>query len=207
MTAGQHKPVLIVIAGPNGSGKTTITSQILQHEWMEDAVYVNPDIVAQDKFGDWNSKEAVMQAVHYCEELREQCLTEKRSLIFETVLSVFDKVDFIRRAKDAGYFVRLFFVCTASPTINAARIANRVMEGGHDVPIAKIVSRYYKSIANCAAASHLADRTYLYDNSIDGQSAKPLFRMIDGLVFKTYTHDIPAWAMNIIPSSSQMSTK
>lgn len=38
-----HRPVLIVIAGPNGSGKTTITTKILRHEWMEDAIYVNPD--------------------------------------------------------------------------------------------------------------------------------------------------------------------
>ena len=36
-----HRPVLIVIAGPNGSGKTSITSRILRHEWMEDAVYIN----------------------------------------------------------------------------------------------------------------------------------------------------------------------
>ena len=57
-----HKPVLIVIAGPNGSGKTTITSKILRHEWMEDTVYVNPDQVAQDRFGDWNSSEAVLKA-------------------------------------------------------------------------------------------------------------------------------------------------
>ena len=55
-----HKPVLIVIAGPNGSGKTTITTQILQHEWMENAVYINPDQIAKDKFGDWNSREAII---------------------------------------------------------------------------------------------------------------------------------------------------
>lgn len=100
-----HKPVLIVIAGPNGSGKTTITSKILRHEWMEDAVYVNPDIIAQEKFGDWNSQEAVMKSVRYCEELREQCLCEGRSLIFETVLSAEGKIDFIKRAKLAGYFI------------------------------------------------------------------------------------------------------
>ena len=47
-----HRPVLIVIAGPNGSGNTSITSRILRHEWMEDAVYINPDIIAQEKFGD-----------------------------------------------------------------------------------------------------------------------------------------------------------
>lgn len=48
MNTEGRKPVLIVIAGPNGSGKTSVTSKILQHEWMEDSVYINPDIVAQD---------------------------------------------------------------------------------------------------------------------------------------------------------------
>ena len=57
-----HKPILIVIAGPNGSGKTTITSRLLKSEWLEDAVYINPDNVAQEKFGDWNSPEAVINA-------------------------------------------------------------------------------------------------------------------------------------------------
>lgn len=72
MVTENHKPVLIVIAGPNGSGKTTITSKILRHEWLEDAVYINPDQVAQDKYGDWNSAEAVMQAAQYCGEAKRR---------------------------------------------------------------------------------------------------------------------------------------
>jgi len=63
-----HNPLLIVIAGPNGSGKTTITSEVLKSEWMEDAVYINPDNVALNEFGDWNSPEAVKKAAAYCEE-------------------------------------------------------------------------------------------------------------------------------------------
>ena len=47
MEAKIHKPVLIVIAGPNGSGKTTITSRVLHHEWLEDSIYINPDNIAQ----------------------------------------------------------------------------------------------------------------------------------------------------------------
>lgn len=193
-----HKPVLIVIAGPNGSGKTTITSKILRHEWMEDAVYVNPDQVAQERYGDWNSEEAVMKAVLYCEQQREDCLRNAKSLIFETVLSSDGKIDFIRRAHNAGYFIRIFFVATKHPSINAARIAQRVMEGGHDVPIAKVISRYYKSIINCKRCISLADRVYIYDNSIDDADARLLFRTSDGKLYKQYVEDIPEWASTIL---------
>lgn len=203
MSPAIHKPVLIVIAGPNGSGKTTITSKILKHEWMEDAVYINPDVVAQEMFGDWNSKDAVMKSVQYCESLREDCLANKRSLIFETVLSADDKIAFIRRAKEAGFFIRIFFVSTEHPSVNASRIARRVMKGGHDVPISKIISRYYKSIVNCMKASRYADRTYVYDNTAENEEAKILFRMTDGKLVKQYLQELPRWTSPIlnIPSN------
>lgn len=192
-----HRPILIVIAGPNGSGKTTITSKIIHHEWMEDSVYINPDNIAQNIFGDWNSQEAVINAAKYAEKMREECLAQRKSMIFETVLSASDKVDFINRAHLAGFFIRLFFISTQSPTINAARIAGRVMEGGHDVPITKIISRYCKSIVNCQIAAKIADRTYLYDNSIDGKEAKLLLRMKNGKIFKQYETILPHWAVGI----------
>lgn len=193
-----HKPVLIVIAGPNGSGKTTITSRILKHEWLEGAIYINPDIVAQEKFGDWNSQEAVLKSIKYCESLREDCLQKKQSLIFETVLSAEDKIDFIKRAKEAGFFIRLFFVSTEHPSVNASRIARRVMKGGHDVPISKVISRYYKSIVNCMKASKYADRTYVYDNTEENCEAKILFRMTDGKIAKQYMEELPQWTAPIL---------
>ena len=198
MKVSSHRPVLIIIAGPNGSGKTTITSQILHHEWLENSVYINPDQVAQDRFGDWNSVEAVRQAAEYCADWRERCLADKQSMIFETGFSADDKLDFIRRAKQAGFFIRLFFVCTESPMINAARIAGRVMKGGHDVPIAKIISRYQKSIINCKVATSIVDRVYIYDNSVDGHEARILFRFSDGAIIKRYTDAIPQWAQVLL---------
>ena len=192
-----RKPVLIVVAGPNGSGKTSVTGKILNHKWLEDAVYINPDIVAQERFGDWNSKEAVLKSVKYCEKWRENCLSERKSLIFETVMSSDDKVDFIERAIQVGYFVRLFFVCTNSPTINASRIANRVMKGGHDVPITKIISRYQKSLSRCRYLATKVQRTYLYDNSIEDTDAKLLIRFADGNIVKRYVDQLPEWAMDI----------
>lgn len=191
------KPVLIIVAGPNGSGKTTVTSKILRHQWLEDSVYINPDNVAQERFGDWNSESAVLKAAKYCEEWREQCLVEKRSMIFETVFSSDEKVRFVERAVAAGFFVRLFFVCTSSPTINAARIAGRVMKGGHDVPISKIISRYQKSILNCKFVIKNVQRVYLYDNSVDNGEAQLLIRYADGHVAKRYCETLPEWAKQI----------
>jgi predicted ABC-type ATPase len=189
-------PRLIVVAGPNGAGKTSITEQLLRHEWMTDCVYVNPDFIARDQFGDWNSPDAVLKAAQRAAEIREQCLSEGKNLAFETVLSAPDKVDFIQRAKKAGYFVRLFFIGTDDPSINAKRVAMRVMEGGHDVPIGKIISRYAKSLANCYLSARIADRSYLYDNSIEGEQARLLFRVANGALVKTYG-PINPWALEI----------
>lgn len=193
------QPEMIIIAGPNGSGKTSVTHKFLHHEWAEGVLYINPDEVAKDMFGDWNSAEAVLKAANYCSDLRETCLREKKSFVFETVMSAEDKLDFILRAKEHGFFVRLFFIATRHPSINAARIALRVMQGGHDVPIPKIVSRYYKSIANCKTIASVVDRLYVYDNSIDGKDARLLFRLSDGALKKVYESEIPAWAQILRP--------
>ena len=189
MNNSEHRPILIVIAGPNGSGKTSVTSRLLRHEWIEDAIYINPDIIAQEKFGDWNSQDAIMQAAKYCENLREQCLKQKRR-------------NYILRAHRAGFFIRFFFVCTANPTINASRIAQRVMEGGHDVPISKIISRYNKSIIRGNIVSRFADRAYIYDNSVDNAEARLLFRLSGGKLIKLYTDEIPEWAQIMLPNQS-----
>lgn len=196
-----NRPTLIVIAGPNGSGKTSVTSKLLQHFWVEDCLYINPDNIARDTFGDWNSREAIISAAKLSEKIRENCLEENKSLIFETVLSAQDKIDYIKRAKDKGYFIRLFFVGTDSPEINSSRIARRVMEGGHDVPINKIISRYSKSISNCCMVTSFVDRTYIYDNSIEYEDAKILFKVVNGKTSKIYTH-VNEWAKTILEFNS-----
>jgi predicted ABC-type ATPase len=191
------KPRLIVVAGPNGTGKTSIADQLLRHEWMGGCEYVNPDFIAKENFGDWNAPDAVIKAAVLAEKIREQCLSEGRSLAFETVLSMPDKIDFIQRAKQAGFFVRLFFVGTDNPSINAMRVAMRVMEGGHDVPITKIINRFTRSLANCSVAARIADRAYIYDNSVDNAAARLLFRTSDGKLIKHYG-DINPWALEIL---------
>jgi predicted ABC-type ATPase len=113
-----RRPELVVIAGPNGSGKTTVSRRLLQHAWGRGSLSLNPDEIAQHEFGSWNSPEASIRAARKAEALREECLRERKSVLFETVFSAPDKPNYIRRAKDAGFFIRFFFVCTDDPAIN-----------------------------------------------------------------------------------------
>jgi predicted ABC-type ATPase len=192
-------PVLLVIAGPNGAGKTTVTVKLRAEKWSDDVEYLNPDDVARDRFGDWNSPQASLDAARWTSERREVLLAAHVGIAFETVFSADDKLDFLGRAKAAGYFVRVFFVGTSDPRINAARVANRVIQGGHTVPIDKIVSRYGKSLANLAPAIRVADRVYIYDNSVEDVDARLCARTIDGALRKIYG-PLPAWVAATIDS-------
>ena len=96
--AGPQQPILIVIAGPNGAGKTSLTQELRQHQWVDGCVYVNPDEIAQERFGDWNSPAAVLKAAQHAKRIREGCLESRQSLAFETVFSTDEKLSFVRRA-------------------------------------------------------------------------------------------------------------
>jgi predicted ABC-type ATPase len=191
------KPALLVIAGPNGAGKTTVTTRLRRDHWSEGVEYLNPDDIARDRFGDWNSPDAVLQAARWTDARREELLASRSGIAFETVFSTSGKIDFLARAKARGYFVRLFFIATTDPRINAARVAGRIMAGGHTVPIEKIVGRYARSLANLPPAIQLADRVYVYDNSVDGVDARLCARTQDGLLRKVYG-PLPDWVADAV---------
>ena len=192
------RPMLCVVAGPNGSGKTTTTVQLLNDEWTADSLYINPDNIAQETYGDWNSPEAVIKAAEEATRLRYECLELGRDFVFETVFSSEEKMEFLHKAKDAGFFIRFFYVCTSDPTVNVARITQRFINGGHEVPISKVISRYYKSLINAEEAISFVDRAYVYDNSVDNQLPRLLYRTTDGRLFKKYVDDIPEWARMLL---------
>ena len=161
----EKRPTLCVVAGPNGSGKTTTTVQLLNNEWAIDSLYINPDNIAQELFGDWNSPEAVVKAAEHATKLRYECLEQKRDFVFETVFSSAEKLEFLQKAKEAGFFIRLFYVCTSAPAINVARITQRYLNGGHEVPISLPGDRYLAAIGarlllpgTCPHGSHFFEK-------------------------------------------------
>ena len=80
--------VLLVIAGPNGAGKTTVTARLREERWSEGVEYLNPDEIARDRFGDWNSPDAVLRAAEWTKQRREELVARRAGVAFETVLSL-----------------------------------------------------------------------------------------------------------------------
>ena len=149
------KPMVLVLAGPNGSGKSTITK-------FFDVVgeYTNADdIVAATGMDN-------IAAARMVDEKRYSAIKEKRDFTFETVLSSEYKFDILNKAKAEGYFIKRVFVLTVNPYINVARVQMRVANGGHFVEKDKILSRYYKSLANIKKLLEICDIMHVYDNTV-----------------------------------------
>lgn len=174
-----------------------MTVSLRENHWSDGVEYLNPDDIAQEKFGGWNSRDAVLKAAVWTTNRREELLSARKGIAFETVFSAPDKLLFLQRAREAGYFLRVFFVGTESPTINAARVARRVIEGGHSVPIEKIISRFEKSTGNLAVALTIANRVYIYDNSLEGADARLCARTHDGMLRKIYG-ELPDWVSDAL---------
>ncbi len=123
--------------------------------------------------------------------IRQILIKEKRSFSFETVMSSPDKVEFLKNAKTCGYRNYLYFVATENPQINISRVEVRVKAGGHNVPIDKIESRYYRSIDLLFDAIRLTNRAYIFDNS--GNKAALVAEITDGKNIEIKSSRIPLW--------------
>ena len=149
-------PEVIVFAGPNGSGKTTITG-------MAKTVgeYINADDIKRTTLC------TDIEAAQKAEELREKMILEKKDFTFETVLSTDRNLLLLKKAKEQGYFVRCIYVLTANADINVARVSARQAIGGHGVPEDKIRSRYSKALALIPQLVEVCDILHVYDNTKD----------------------------------------
>lgn len=149
-----RKPSLLIFAGPNGSGKSTVTSLF---KIVGD--YTNADDIVK------SSGMSNLEAAQYVESIRLKALQEKEDLTFETVLSADRYVEFIKKAHELGYFIKVVFVLTSDSSMNVFRVRARVNNGGHDVPADKIKSRYIKSLTNLSRIIPYCDIVHVYDNS------------------------------------------
>ena len=127
-----------------------------------------------------------------CADFMRRKLCELQlSFTFETVMSSYDKVEFLEQAKQSGYRVYLYYVATKDPLINISRVKNRVLKGGHSVPTEKIKSRYYRSLEYLSDAVKYSDRAYIFDNSNHARTW--LCEITDGKEVEIKQDSIPEW--------------
>jgi predicted ABC-type ATPase len=134
------QPKIIVIAGPNGAGKTTFAREFLPGE-AGCPVFVNADLIAAG-LSPFAPERAAIQAGRLMLEPIAQHVARRESFAFETTLSGRGYARQIPQWQALGYRVELFFLSLPSAAMAEQRVAERVRQGGHDIPETTIRRRF-----------------------------------------------------------------
>lgn len=155
---------ILIIAGPNGAGKTTFAMEYLPNE-ANCPTFVNADLIASGLSPFHPARAAFRAGRLMLEEIRYHA-KRGRSFAFEATLSGRGYIRWIPQWQAKGYRVTLFFLRLPTPEAAIKRVAQRVLEGGHDVPEPVIRRRFDTGWRNFNQIyRHLADDWFVYDNS------------------------------------------
>jgi predicted ABC-type ATPase len=159
-----NTPTAIVLAGINGSGKTTASRAILA-ETLKLMTFVNADIIAQGLCG-FDPNSAALEAGRIMLDRLHKLAERREDFAFETTLAARTYAGWLKSLRQSGYDVHLLYFWLKSPELAIGRVANRVKAGGHHVPDETIRQRYSRSIRNFFELYQpLATTWKVYDNS------------------------------------------
>lgn len=157
-------PNLYIIAGYNGAGKTTASYTILP-EILDCREFVNADNIAAE-LSPFNPEKVALAAGRIMLSRIHELINEGADFAFETTLTTKSYVGLIKKAHEHNYDVTLLFFWLDSPQTAFNRVARRVSEGGHDIPIDVIERRYFRGIENFVNLYiPICDRWLLIDNA------------------------------------------
>ncbi|MFN7333067.1 MAG: zeta toxin family protein [bacterium] len=152
-----RRPIIIALAGSNGSGKSTFYESFLSDAGLR---FINADELSASL--DLSPYEAAELAT----SVRRELVNQRESFIFETVLSdpIGEKVDQLASYAALGYTVVLIFIRIESVDESSRRVAMRVCQGGHDVPDDKLHARFERTLANLQRAIERLPHVIIFSN-------------------------------------------
>lgn len=154
---------IIIIAGPNGAGKTTFARSFLPEEAQCNR-FINADLIAAGLSPFAPEAEAFKAGRLMLEEIAD-CVRKGESFAFETTLSGLGYLARIKQWREQGYHVSLFFLCLPDAESAIARVAERVQQGGHDIPQTVIRRRFSAGLRNFHESyKSIVDTWALFDN-------------------------------------------
>lgn len=180
-------PEMTIVAGPTGAGKSTIIHALTKSVLLQDAEYV-PNLEDVRFFVDEEAPKPKLVANEY---------------VVETILTADDQRQLLRDIRNKGIFLRMCFVSTVNPYINATRILQRCSLGNQGGKIEKIFTRYYKSLASCVALAPFFDELYVFDNSMDAMPPRLLLHFSNEELVEQPSCQLPDWAQLFLPNDSE----
>jgi len=159
------RPVLFVLAGVNGAGKSSIGGHLLQQAGL---TWFNPDTFARELMAATACAQSEANAAAWQEGLRrlDAAIAQGRNHAFETTLGGRTIPARIKGATPS-HEVMLWFCGLSSPELHMARVKARVATGGHDIAGAKIRERYPLALENLIALMPYVTHVQVWDNSAE----------------------------------------
>jgi|SRR6266478_5352141 len=171
-----ERAALWIIGGPNGAGKTTLASHPRFRRLLRGVRFLNPDQLALEKLrtiGRQGFHDATADELRRCfieaaetveRELRE-ALMQRKVVGVESVLSTRKYCPLVEQVLAADGFFGLIYVALRSAELSRERVARRVAQGGHDVPLDRLEARWNRSVENLGWFAWHASRFWVVDNS------------------------------------------
>jgi predicted ABC-type ATPase len=137
---------IYIIAGPNGAGKTTFAQKFLPN-YAHCPNFVNADLIAKGLAPFSPEKANIKAGKLVLEQIRDYA-KQQIDFAFETTLAGKTYVNLLKKFKQDGYKLHLFFLWIPNTKLAIARINNRVAKGGHNIPVEDVKRRFGRSIYN-----------------------------------------------------------
>lgn len=190
----ENSPTMTVFAGTNGAGKSHLT-QILDHK-NKGIETIDADAIARDM------KISNIAAGREAVKKVRDCISSGRDFSIETTLGGQNVLRQMEMAKVAGFQVDLYYVGLKSVDVHLSRVMHRVAKGGHNIPEEDIRRRYVTSQQNLPKAMHLADRSFIFDNTQVYQLQAEINR--GKTIYQAPPNEMESWAKSILKEWTNM---